>query len=61
MRQDHQHPVDEAIALIEKGHQIAGHHPSDESLHRACRVLEAETSAEDARSELDAKWRDSVQ
>ncbi|RZU60849.1 helix-turn-helix transcriptional regulator [Zhihengliuella halotolerans] len=46
----------EALALIEKGQQLAGHFPSLEALDRSKRVLDGESSMDDARDELAAKW-----
>ncbi len=45
-----------SLALIEKGQQLAGHQPSPEALDRAGRVLAGETSVDDARAELEAKY-----
>lgn len=49
-------PVDEIMAEIEKGQQLAGHFPSSEALERGRRVLVGELSIEDARRELRAKY-----
>lgn len=46
----------ESLALIEKGQQLAGHFPSPEALDRSKRVLDGQTSMDDARNELAAKW-----
>lgn len=46
-----------SLALIEKGQELAGHHPSSEALDRARRVLDGEISAERARIELAEKYR----
>lgn len=46
--------VDQNMALIEKGQQLAGHYPSDEALNRARRVLTGELTPEAARAELNA-------
>lgn len=48
--------VKESMALIEKGQQLAGHHPSAEALERAHRVLTSQTTVEQARAEVDAKY-----
>jgi hypothetical protein len=48
--------LDEAMALIEKGQQLAGHFPDAEALDRARRVLEGTTSLEAARAEIDAAF-----
>ncbi len=45
-----------SLAPIEKGQLLGGHGPSPEALARASRVLAGETSAEDARAELEAKY-----
>lgn len=44
--------VDQALAAIEKGQQLAGHFPDAEDLDRARRILTGELSPEDARAEL---------
>jgi hypothetical protein len=46
--------VEQAMAVIEKGQQLAGHFPSAETLDSARRILTGELSAEDADLELDA-------
>lgn len=46
--------VERAMAVIEKGQQLAGHFPSPEALDSARRVLTGELSPEDAEIELDA-------
>lgn len=48
--------VEELMAEIEKGQQLAGHFPSAEALERGRRVLVGEMSIEDARLELRAKY-----
>lgn len=48
--------VEQALAVIEKGQQLAGHFPSDEAMERARRVLEGHTTLTDARAELAAKY-----
>ena len=46
--------VEQAMAVIEKGQQLAGHFPSAEALDSARRVLTGELSPEGAELELDA-------
>lgn len=46
--------VDQALAVIEKGQQLAGHFPDAEDLDRARRILTDELTPEDARAELRA-------
>lgn len=48
--------VDQTLAVIEKGQQLAGHFPSEEAMGRARRVLEGRTTLTDARAELAAKY-----
>ena len=48
--------VDEAMALIEKGQQLAGHFPDADALGRARRVLEGQLSGDDAMAEIRAKY-----
>lgn len=48
--------IDQTLALIEKGQQLAGHHPSNEALDRARRVLDGTTDVSAARAELAAKY-----
>lgn len=48
--------VEQTLAVIEKGQQLAGHFPSDEAMDRAHRVLEGRTTLTDARAELAAKY-----
>lgn len=45
--------LDEHMALIEKGQQLAGHQPTAEDLDRARRILTGELSPEDARVEIE--------
>lgn len=47
--------VDQEMAMIEKGQQLAGHFPDAEALGRARRILEGTLSADDARAEVAAK------
>jgi len=46
-----------AMAEIEKGQQLAGHFPGSESLDLARRILIGDTSSEQARDEILAKYR----
>jgi hypothetical protein len=46
--------IEQAMAVIEKGQQLAGHFPSAEALDSARRILTGELSAEDAELELNA-------
>ena len=48
--------VDQEMAMIEKGQQLAGHFPDADALGRARRVLEGTLSEADAYAELDAKY-----
>jgi len=48
--------VDNAMACIEKGQQLAGHFPNPQALDRARRVVDGTTSAEDAYRELEDKY-----
>ena len=48
--------VDQAIAQMEKGQQLAGHYPDAEALDRAFRVLTGEISSNQAYAELAAKY-----
>lgn len=48
--------VDQEMAMIEKGQQLAGHFPDADALGRARRVLEGALSEADAYAELDAKY-----
>lgn len=45
--------VEQSLALIEKGQQLAGHFPSDSALNRARRILTGELSAADAEVEMN--------
>jgi len=47
--------VEQEMALVEKGQQLAGHFPNTEALGRARRILEGTLSPEDARAEVAAK------
>ena len=40
--------VDQEMAMVEKGQQLAGHFPDAEALGRARRILEGTLSADDA-------------
>ncbi|MDO5645873.1 MAG: hypothetical protein Q4G21_09345 [Dermabacter sp.] len=44
--------VEQSLALIEKGQQMAGHFPDAEDMDRARRILTGELSPEDAEVEL---------
>lgn len=46
--------IEQAMAVIEKGQQLAEHFPSAEALDSARRVLTGELSPEGAEIELDA-------
>lgn len=47
--------VEQEMALVEKGQQLAGHFPNAEALGRARRILEGTLSPEDARAEVAVK------
>jgi hypothetical protein len=47
--------VEQEMALVEKGQQLAGHFPDAEALGRARRILEGTLSPEGARAEVAAK------
>jgi len=47
--------VEQEMALVEKGQQLAGHFPDAEALGRARRILEGTLSPEVARAEVAAK------
>ncbi|MBW3068119.1 MULTISPECIES: hypothetical protein [Actinomyces] len=44
--------VEQSLALIEKGQQLAGHFPDAEDMGRARRILTGELSPEAARAEV---------
>lgn len=44
--------VEQAMAVIEKGQQLAGHFPSAETMARARQVLTRELTPEDARARM---------
>jgi uncharacterized membrane protein YgcG len=46
--------VEQAMACIEKGQQLAGHFPNAEALSLARRTLTAELSSEESEAELHA-------
>ena len=48
--------LENALAEIEKGQQLAGHFPNAEAMDRARRILVGETSREDAMEELRRKY-----
>lgn len=48
--------IDEALAQIEKGQQMAGHFPDEAALDRARRVLTGEATRDDAIAEIKSKY-----
>jgi hypothetical protein len=50
------HDIDEAMAEIEKGQQLAGHYPDADALDRARRILIGELTEDEAYAEVDAKY-----
>ena len=48
--------LDNVLAQIEKGHQLAGHCPDDDAMDRARRILTGETTEDEAYAELHAKY-----
>lgn len=48
--------VEQALALIEKGQQLAGHFPDDDALSRARAVFSGESTEAEAIAELDATY-----
>jgi hypothetical protein len=48
--------VEQEMAMIEKGQQLAGHFPDTEALGRARRILEGTMTGDEAMAELDAKY-----
>jgi len=48
--------IDEAMAQIEKGQQMAGHFPDGEALDRARRVLTGQTTRDDAIAEIKRQF-----
>lgn len=46
-------PIEQALAVIEKGHQLAGHFPSEAMMDRARRVLDGRLAAADAEAEMN--------
>lgn len=48
--------VDQSMAMIEKGQQLAGHFPDDEALGRARQILEGTRTEADALAEVAAKY-----
>ncbi len=48
---------EDALALIEKGQQLAGHFPSEEALDRARRLLDGTITQEQGLQELNAKYK----
>jgi hypothetical protein len=53
---DRQIDVEQEMAMIEKGQQLAGHFPDTEALGRARRILEGTMTGDEAMAELDAKY-----
>lgn len=49
--------MEDSLALIEKGQQLAGHFPSKEALDRAQRLLDGSITREEGLRELDAKYK----
>lgn len=47
--------VEQSLALIEKGQQLAGHFPDAEDMEAARRILTGEVTAEEARAEMNEK------
>lgn len=45
--------IEQALAAIEKGHQLAGHFPSEAMMDRARRVLDGRLTAADAEAEMN--------
>lgn len=45
--------IEQALAVIEKGQQLAGHYPSVETMARARQVLTGELTPEAARVEMN--------
>jgi hypothetical protein len=46
--------VEQALAAIEKGQQLAGHFPSAEDMEAARKILTGEMTAEEAEADLQA-------
>ncbi len=44
--------VEQTLAAIQKGQQLAGHYPDAEDMERARRILEGELTPEAARAEV---------
>lgn len=49
--------VEQAMAMIVKSHELGGNHLSADAVDRARRILEGRITGEQARAELDAKYR----
>lgn len=49
--------VEQVMAEVEKGQQLAGHFPNATALERGRRVFLEEMTEDEAYSELDAKYR----
>ena len=50
--------VEQAMAMIVKSHELGGNRLSADAVDRARRILEGRITGEQARAELDAKYRD---
>jgi hypothetical protein len=48
--------VDQSMAMIEKGQQLAGHFPDDEALGRSRQTLDGTRPEADALAEVAAKY-----
>lgn len=48
--------LDEVMAEIEKGQQLAGHFPDDVALNRARRILTGRLTEQQAWTEIDAEY-----
>lgn len=46
--------IEQGLAVIEKGQQLAGHFPSEVMMDRAHRVLDGRLTAADAETEMNA-------
>lgn len=52
------HDLDQAMAEIEKGQQLAGHFPNTDALDRARRILAGEITEAEAHAEIEAELSD---
>lgn len=50
------HELENKLAMIEKGQQLAGHFPSTDDLEAARRILTGETTYEDEMADFDQKF-----